>query len=244
MFCSNCGTKLREVHRFCWKCGYRIIYQSTNEDKLPEPDSESKIAKMRDPIIVMNVGWMKKYRGLENDELRDGGAYVVEHGYGGEIFNFLPFQGSMYGYVQPPGRKEIPYNKRIIRIERLGVHANSSFVDGVLLAWVAKRPIEGGTYLIGWYQNATIFRHCQSLPDGSMRELPEPFGYYARAKESEAILLKPEERTLRVPRASDFENIGMGGIGQANIWFTDSGKPNDRKFRQDLKHFIQIYEAK
>lgn len=245
MFCSKCGTKLKEVDRFCWKCGFRINRYSAKGDKLPELDPESEIAEMREPILVLNVGWMKKYRGLENDELTDGGAYVVEHGYGGEIFNFLPFQGSMYGYVQPPGRKKIPYNSRIIKIERLGASANSSFVDDVLVAWAAKKP-GGGTYLVGWYQNATVFRNWQPPPEGSMREFQggEPLGYYARAREGESVLLKPEERKLRVPRASDSVNRGKGGIGQANLWFADSRKPNDLKFRHDLKRFIQTYQSR
>jgi hypothetical protein len=71
-----------------------------------------------------------------------------------------------------------------------------------------------------------------------------PFGYYARARESESVLLKPEERTLKVPNARDSANRGMGGIGQANLWFTDRGKPNDLEFRQDLKRFIQTYQSR
>jgi len=244
MFCSKCGAKIREVDRFCWKCGSRINRYSAKGDKLPELDNESQIAEMREPILVLNVGWMTKYKGLNDDELTDGGAYVGEHGYGGEIFNFAPFQGHMYGYVQPPGRKQIPYNSRIIRIERLGASVNSSFVDGVLVAWAAKKP-GGGTYLVGWYQNATVFRKWQKPPEGSIRMFRgRLLGYYVRAREGESILLKPEERTLRIPRASASVNIGKGGIGQANLWFTDRGKPNDLKFRQDLKHFIQTYQSR
>ena len=89
---------------------------------------------MKEPLLLLNVGWMKKYKGLEDDELTDGGAYVGEHGWGGEILNFLPFQGAVYGYVQPPGKKQVPFNSRIIRIERLGASAISSFVEGVLVA--------------------------------------------------------------------------------------------------------------
>jgi len=199
---------------------------------------------MRDLLLVLNVGWMTKYKGLENDELTDGGAYVGEHGYGGEIFNFAPFQGSMYGYVQPPGKKQIPYNSRIIRIERLEASVNSSFVDGVHVAWAARKP-GGGTYLVGWYKNATVFREWQKPPEGSMREFRgELLGHYVRAKEDDCVLLDVEQRTLRVPRASDLVNRGKGGLGQANLWFADRGKPNDLKFRQDLNVLVQTYKHK
>lgn len=241
MFCSKCGTKLKDVDRFCWKCGFRINRYSAKGDKLPELDHEPEIDAIREPILVLNVGWMEKYSGLENDELTDGGAFVVKHGSGGEIFNFLPFRGSMYGYVQPPGRK-MPYNSRIIKIERLGAGANSSLAEGVLVAWIAKKP-GGGTYLVGWYQKAIVFKNCQPLPEGMVREFQgeEPLGYYVRAPEDESVLLKPGARTLRVPRASDSMNRGQGGIGQANVWFADSGKRNDLKFRRDLNRFIQTY---
>ncbi len=45
-----------------------------------------------EPLLVLNVGWMKKYRGLEDDQITDGGTYVTENGWGGEISNFLPFE--------------------------------------------------------------------------------------------------------------------------------------------------------
>ena len=199
---------------------------------------------MREPIIVLNVGWMKYYKGLEGDELTDGGAFVREHGWGGEILNFLPFEGYMYGCVQPPGKKEVPYNSRIIAIERLGATMNDLFVDGVLVGWVARKP-EGGTYVVGWYRNATVFRKWQKPPQGSRREYgDETLGYYVRARANDCILLTPDERTLRVPRARDPENLGKGGIGQANVWYADSGKPNDLKFGQGFKRVIQSYDPR
>lgn len=197
-----------------------------------------------EPLLVLNVGWMKNYKGLEDDQLTDGGAYVGEHGWGGEIFNFLPFEGFMYGYVQPPGRKEIPYNSRIIHIERLRASRKASFVDGVLVAWAARKP-GGGTYLVGWYRDAVVFRQWQKLPEGSKGQFRGvSLGYYVRAREGDCILLPQDERTLRVPRAGDPENLGKGGIGQANLWFADSGKQNDLKFRQDFKSLIQMYHSR
>lgn len=199
---------------------------------------------MREPLLVLNVGWMERYKGLEDDHLSDGGAYVGEHGWGGEIFNFLPFEGFMYGFVQPPGRKEVPYNSRIIRIERLGASRKALFVDGVLVAWAARKP-GGGTYLVGWYRDAVVFRQWQKPQQGSKREFRgKPLGYYVRAREEDCILLVPVERTLSVPRARDPENLGKGGIGQANLWFADSGKQNDLKFRQDFRTFIQTFQSR
>ncbi len=46
---------------------------------------------MMEPILVLNVGWMDKYKGLTDDEITGGGDYVKKHGWGAEIYNFLPF---------------------------------------------------------------------------------------------------------------------------------------------------------
>lgn len=198
-------------------------------------------AQDRHNIIIFNVGWMRYYRGLEEDEIKRGGAYIREHGYGGEIYNFLPFNGFMYGYVQPPGRKEIPYNKRIIRIERLGVSKHARSIDEILVVWVASHP-DGGSFVVGWYKHATVFRFCQKFPDGLDRQVGEDeFGFYTRAKDQDCILLPVSERTLEAPRATSIENLGKGGIGQANIWYADSNKPNDIQFIKDIKQFINGY---
>jgi hypothetical protein len=197
-----------------------------------------------EPLLVLNIGWMEKYKGLEEDQVIGGGLYVWEHGWGYEIFNFLPFEGFMYGFVQPPGRKEIPYNSRIIHIERLGASKKAYFVDCVLVAWVAS-SLGIGTYLVGWYRNAAVFRQWQKPPEGSNREFEgKSFGYYVRAREEDCVLLPHEQRTLRVPRAKDPGNLGKGGFGQANLWFADSGKQNDLKFRQDFENFIQTYHSR
>ena len=199
---------------------------------------------MSEKIIVLNIGWMKHYIGLDNDEITDGGSFIREFGYGGEIFNFLPFEGYMYGCFQPPGRESVPYINRIIRIERLGATASSAAVDGVLVGWAARKPYEGGTYIVGWYKNATVFRQWQKPPVGSGREYKgDQLGYYVKAKVDDFILLPPERRLLQVPRASAPENHGKGGIGQANLWFADNGKYNDFKFRQDFVQFIENYRT-
>lgn len=192
-------------------------------------------------ILILNVGWMQHYAGLMDDEINDGGAFIQENNWGGEIFNFLPFEGFMYGFVQPPGRENIPYNNRIIRIERLGAIANAPFVEGVLVGWAARKP-EGGTYVVGWYENAIVFKRWQDPPQGAMREHGgEPIGYYVRAAANNCILLPPNERMLRVPKASAPENRGRGGIGQANLWFADSGRQNDLEFTEHFQEFIQAF---
>ena len=214
----------------------------TKPIRTPSSYDIDKVQKL-DNIIIFNVGWMKYYKGLEKDDIKRGGAYIREHEYGGEIYNFLPFNGCMYGYVQPPGRREIPYNKRIIRIERLGVSKHASSIDGILVVWVASSP-DSGSFVVGWYKNATVFRCCQEFPNGLDRKVGEDeFGFYTKAKEQDCILLPITERKLKAPRATSVKNRGKGGIGQANVWYADSNKPNDIGFKKDVKQFINNYHS-
>ena len=95
---------------------------------------------------------------------------------------------------------------------------------------------------MGWYKEATVFRFCQHFPDGLNRTVGEDdFGFYAKAKEQNCILLPVRERTLQAPRATAVENRGKGGIGQANVWYADSSKLNDNRFVEDVKQFINNY---
>ena len=176
------------------------------------------------PITVFRVCRMKYYNGRNGDECIGGGEYIAQHGFGGEIFNFRPFEGYMFGYVQPPGRGD--YNARKIQIEKLGAARKVSFIDGVTVVWVARKPNVGGTYVVGWYDGATVFREWHEPPQGSNRTYNnEPLGYYAKAKQKNCVLLPVEKRTFQILR-------GKSCMGQANIWYPGA------IFEQQLMRFI------
>lgn len=89
-------------------------------------------------VIFFNIGWMSYYRGItDNDSLKKGGKFTKENEYGYEIFNFLPFDGHMYGFVQPVSRKD--YLSGSINMARLGASKQNS-VDNVLSVWLATDP--------------------------------------------------------------------------------------------------------
>lgn len=132
-------------------------------------------------MIFLNVGWMKNYKGLKNDSLKHGGKNPEKLGYGGEIFNFLPYKGYMFGYVQPP--------KDLINFERLGASEQDDLITKVLAIWTAKSP-NRGTVIVGWFKNATVYREWQPPPKNSKRTYKrEQMGYYIKAKEKNCNLL-------------------------------------------------------
>lgn len=183
------------------------------------------------PVIFLRVAWMTRYQGIAGgDSPVGGGAYVAEHGFGHEIYNFQPFDGSVYGYAQPPGRKD-KWSDAKINLTRLGAGSDDKSVSDVLAVWVSTAPT-GGAFVVGWYGNATVYREWQPPPTGSNRRYKETdCGYYVTAKREDAVLLTPDERTLSVPQQE------KGGFGQSNIWYADDPEQN-RDFRRKVLQYV------
>ncbi|MBI4548018.1 MAG: DUF3883 domain-containing protein [Ignavibacteriae bacterium] len=179
-------------------------------------------------IVFLNIGWMKSYRGISNDKIVGGGSFVEEHGYGHEMFNFLPYEENLFGYVRPRGGS--------INLGRLGAKSNQEHIGNVLAVWVSRAP-SGGVYVIGWYKNARLYKNVQFLTRTTTNRhfRGEDFGYYLTARASDCILLPLDERVLRVPRKT------KGGMGQSNVWYAD--KDAILEFKQKVLEFIRTRRA-
>lgn len=150
---------------------------------------------------------MDFYQGISQDRIIGGGKYVATHGWGGEMLNFKSFRNRNYGYVQVGGN---------IRLDRFGAKSIEDKLENVLVVWTAREPTNGGTYIIGWYKNATVFRQYQFAPKSANRNwLEKEIGYLATAKTEDCRLLPRDERVVKVPRGSQ-------GMGQSNIWYGDN----------------------
>lgn len=159
------------------------------------------------PVIVCRIAWMDYYRGVTSADVpRGGGAYVRAQGFGHEAFNFAPHSGRYFGFVQATGSG--------VNLPRLGCKQNAASLDGVTVVWVATHPTEGGTRVVGWYRNATVFSTYQDSPSQS-RQLPNGnlAGFLATARD--ATLLGRDEREVEVPRGT----AANSGMGQSNIWY-------------------------
>lgn len=202
-------------------------------------------------VIFCNIGWMERYQGLSHgDQIVGGGSYVKDEGRGHEICNFAPSKNILYGYVQPPGVQ--------IDIERMGASTNDESIDDVTVIWTATRPT-GGTAVVGWYKNATVFRRYQKfhIPP-AIQEQNRIDGYWISASADQAKLLPVDERTFEIPRQV------KGGMGQANVWYADKlesasivkralelvgGKlaspkaAKGRKGKQDQEHKVKIEKS-
>ena len=144
-------------------------------------------------ILFCNVGWMERYKGLRSgDQISGGGSYVEIENRGHEVCNFSPYKKILYGYVQPRAEQ--------IKIERLGANSEG-----------------GGTVIVGWYKDATVFRNYQKFKKVPHQHAQNGIdGYRIIAPFSNANLLSVDARVFEVPRRV------KGGMGQSNIWYADS----------------------
>lgn len=183
------------------------------------------------PMIFLRVGWMDNYQGItDRDAIAGGGAYVAEHGFGSEIFNYKPFQNMMYGYAQPHSRRG-EWQRATIDLNRIGATANEDSLPGVLAVWIATAPW-GGAFVVGWYSNATVYKMWQPPPPGSGRQYRgSDCGYYVTASARDAVLLPHDERVFSIPQK------GKGAFGQSNIWYADDPVMH-RDLRLRVLHYI------
>lgn len=183
------------------------------------------------PMIFLRITWMTRYQGLSGDAVVNGGRFIRDNGFGHEIFNFQPFQGTMYGYVQPPGRRE-RFSDARIDLRRFRANATDNSVPGLLAVWVATSPTGDGAFIVGWYENATVFRDWQNPPAGSARTHDgTDCGYYVTAKSEDVVRVPPDERVFHVPQQQ------KGGFGQSNIWYADDTEQH-RQFREEVLRYV------
>ncbi len=196
-------------------------------------------------IVVFNIAWMQQYQGLVHDSIANQSSFVQQEHLGYEIYNFLTIDDWVYGFVQPSNYRKA-YLERQIHIEqidpRFGSHAD--YLDDVLVLWLAPHP-KGGTYLVGWYQHARVYRYYQRDERLIQRQYQgETLGYFVRAKASDAVCLPPSERTLSVQRASQAKRYA-GGLGHSCVWYAkiDNTRPYNALFRAQVLEFIQAYRS-
>jgi hypothetical protein len=172
-------------------------------------------------IIFLKIGWMEHYKGIsDNDKISSGAEYIKKNKYGHEMFNFMEYNDHVYGYVQVNGK-----NGKI-NIQRLGASKSDEKIDNVTVVWTAPRK-NGGVYIIGWYQNATIYRKIQVNNNLLYRKYKNKIiGFNVYAKSSDVKLLSTYERTLNMPNYK---------MNRSFLWYAD----DNEDFVMKVKAFIK-----
>ncbi len=175
-------------------------------------------------FVVCCIGWMTHYNGITKaDTISRGGSWPDKDKH--EVYNFSKNGNFCYGYVQ--GGKEQCFN--LSTIARRPITSDS--LDNVLVIWVAPR-ITGGSYIVGWYNNATVYRDYIDIKG---RE----YSFSAKAKYEDCVLLADDERTFEVLRSKDGQK---GFLGRPRVWYGDYDSPEVKHHVADILAYIKNYQ--
>jgi hypothetical protein len=179
---------------------------------------------------------MRWYRGPQaSDEKPVGGGSYTKEALGHEAFNFLASNGEMFGYfqprLQPPAlRKKHPST---IALERIEAGFTGEELKGIVAVFVATDPKRGGQRIIGWFRDATVYRHEQPS-SANERNL---FSYFLRARAENAVLVPEARRSFMIP-------AGRGAFGQANVCYAldSSGqRKSEARWMGEALKYIESY---
>jgi len=214
--------------------GYRFtgLFKTNGTDEYGTREYEliDDKVKIRIPLVVCRVTYMKFYDGITADDAPiNGGSYVAENNDAFEKNNFHCYDdGNCYGFIETKYRSghmgENEY-ANAISIENINPMCKKQpFVDGVRVVLTAFSPIQKRNIVVGWYDNATVYRN--RVVDGEMI-------YMTKCLFSDAHLIPEADRTFEIPR-------GQGnnfGIGQSNFWYIQT-KGNTYEFERQLTEYI------
>ncbi|MAB15399.1 DUF3883 domain-containing protein [Parvibaculum sp.] len=164
-----------------------------------------------EPIIFVNIGWMKKYEGESLDDPLEPGnfGHFKSRGtgkpVGHEQWNFKSDRGWVYGYVPRSSG---------VNIGKLGALPGEKEIQGVLVVFIARDPRANQLKVVGWYRNATVKRSAEfsHKVGGNLVETT------IIAKSADCFVLPVSDRDIVVPTAKKEK----GGVGQSPIWYAGS----------------------
>lgn len=197
---------------------------------------------MKERILFCNIGWANSYHGELDDKPTGDAKYIKEGGIGHEIANFALSGGYYYGFVETKSTNGQAWTIRIENIDSVAERAEK--LDNVLVVWCATDKKRGGKYIVGWYNNATVYRTRQSAPADSKRGelyragVLEVDDYMMVCRKDEAFLVEPEQRNFKVPTA----RADGYGFGQSNLWYPT--KNENGEVQQYLKAVREYIDSK
>jgi 5-methylcytosine-specific restriction protein A len=181
--------------------------------------------------VFINLTEMDHYNGLE-ENLKGGGKFVEQNGYGHEIFNFRPDNGKCYGYTPAKGNINLARIAGTINHDTLG-----NYIDDVLVVFTCSRKAKG-RIICGFYRNARVYAY--PVNDNRSTRLIEINGqrvfaeYNLICNEEDAILIDRDDRVKSLPHSS--RNNGVGH-GQKSVWYVD--KPDRQELKDELLDYVE-----
>lgn len=214
-------------------------------------------------FLFCNIAWMDYYKGNINgeDKPQGGGSFVEETGTATEEHNFDPVQivsedgltveEYCYGFVETKRTKGNTVNQmKIENIVGCELCKNEDSLDGVTVVYCARYPSSDvkETFVVGWYLNATVFRHYKTLEYTILEdEMEYQYTQYFNAfTNKENVVLLPKgarrKRIWQVPRKTA---KGLPyGFGQSNVWYAnEKGNDSLNDFLKRIEKQINEYSG-
>jgi len=196
------------------------------EASAPAPRPPAPFAVMTAPILVVNIAWMQRYNGPASDDpvVADNFRYFWAEGHppsdAHEQWQFAETDGNVYGYVPRSSQ---------IAITRIGAEPGDDHVGGVLVVFISRDPAENVLKVVGWYENATVYRREVFTHDRGILRVKTGITAAAEA----AIVLPVADRRIVIPTAQR----EPGGVGQSPLWY---GEQHPEKL-MEVRNFIASY---
>ena len=194
-------------------------------------------------ILFCNITYMKYYQGItKEDKPVNGGSYIGDTGDAIEKYNFyVRSNGMVFGFVETKYRngyadgKSKPNTLHIEEINKEG--KNKPSLDNVTVVFCAKPAKNKKTVIVGWYENATVYRGREFYSDERLGVQE----YNISATPENVYLIDESDRTFVVPRTTDSKDYNMG-FGQSNTWYANK-RPEQFEFRDKVVDYINAYKA-
>jgi len=214
----------------------KFFYFAEDQDRIDgkQDDKKNKLnpsaSDQNDYLIICRIAYMKYYNGISIDDMpENGGSFVKEKRDAIEKYNFHIYDDKYcYGFFETKYRMNKKTGKReaqSIHIEKINSkYKNMESIDGVRVVFVALSPITLTTVVVGWYDNATVFRD-RIIDQGRI--------YQILCRQEDAHLINEFNRKFVIPKASSTQF----GIGQSNIWYIqqcEEAKTLEKELREYL----------
>lgn len=174
-------------------------------------------------LLFLNVGWMERYLGPADDDPTVGDfRYLHDRKHGHECYNFADQGGWCFGHHPSSAGTNI---------DKLGAQPNDQSVDHIDVIWFSKDPNKGKAVIIGWYSDATVYRHFQTPQNAGACTLDgDTIAYKVKARFANCHPLPIDQRLFHVPSKAD----ATGGYGQNANWYGGSDL-----FRQSVRGYLK-----
>lgn len=183
-------------------------------------------------FLFCNIAYMKHYDKFQfsDDIPRHAGKYVNDTKDAYEKNNFHIWEdGYCYGFVETGHCKDD--KPRQLNVNNIcNSKIKDDYVEGVTVIFCALSDIQRKTVIVGWYNNATVYRNRLYTQENHM--------YNIKTHSKDIVLLSEQDRVEHVPRA----RVDGIGFGQSQIWYAQSEKAQE--FRMKILKYVETYNEK